>query len=185
MKKLIITSLAICLVFFGFAFLILFEANINRTLEWWASYSRDSQTLPYSPYKIRRADSAYLRIDDANEVKFTDKHLFWKGEGAVALPEITKSGRLVKLIIESGGAGYSNDVEATVSGSMGNSFILGNVKVVKGEIKSVDIIKPSSWSLAPRAFWGDESLPFSGTIEKLFPNKQIMFQKQYLFFDLF
>jgi hypothetical protein len=93
MKKLIITSLAICLVFFGFAFLILFEANINRTLEWWASYSRDSQTLPYSPYKIRRADSAYLRIDDANEVKFTDKHLFWKGEGAVALPEITKSGR--------------------------------------------------------------------------------------------
>lgn len=180
MKKLIITSLAICFVFFGFAFLILFEANINRTLEWWASYSRDSQTLPYSPYKIRRADSAYLRIDDANEVKFIDKHLFWKGEGAVALPEITKSGKLVRLIIKSGGTGYSNDVEATVSGSMGNSFTLGNVKVVEGEIKSVDIIKSSSWSFTPKAFWGDESLPFSGTIEKLFPTKQIMFQKQYL-----
>ena len=167
MKKLIITSLAICFVFFGFAFLILFEANINRTLEWWASYSRDSQTLPYSPYKIRREDSAYLRIDDANEVKFIDKHLFWKGEGAVALPEITKSGKLVRLIIKSGGTGYSNDVEAIVSGSMGNSFILGNVKVVEGEIKVLILLKLLVGSFTPKAFWGDESLPFSGTIEKV------------------
>jgi hypothetical protein len=180
MKKLIITSLAICLVFFGFAFLILFEANIDRTLGWWASYSRDSQTLPYSPYKIRRADSAYLRMDDANNVMFIDKHLFWKGEGAVALPEITKSGKLVRLIIKTGGKGYSNDVKASVTGSMGNSFVLGNVNVIDGEIKSVDIIKSSNWSSAPRAFWGEEALPFSGTIEKIFPSKQIMFEKQYL-----
>ena len=52
MKKLIITSLAICIVFCGFAFLILFEASIDKTFKWWASYSRDSETLPYSPYKV-------------------------------------------------------------------------------------------------------------------------------------
>ena len=131
MKKLIITTLAIAIVFFGFAFLILFEAKFIMNSQWWASYSRDSETLPYSPYKIRREDSAYLRIEDANDVKFIDKHLFWKGTGAVALPEITKSGKLVRLIIKSGGTGYSNDVEAIVTGSMGNYFDAGKCKSSK------------------------------------------------------
>ena len=68
MKKLIITTLAIAVVFFGFAFLILFEANVNNVSQWWATYSRDSETLPYSPYKIRREDSAFLKIEGANDV---------------------------------------------------------------------------------------------------------------------
>jgi hypothetical protein len=180
MKKLIITSLAICLVFCGFAFLILFEASLDKTFKWWASYSRDSETLPYSPYKVRREDSAYLRTEEANSVKFIDKHLFWKGSGAIALPEITKSGKLVKLIMQTKGFGYSNDVEAIVMGSMGNSFELGNIRVMKGEIISVDVITSSIWNSAPKTFWGDEKLPFSGTIEKTFRSGQIMFLKQYL-----
>ena len=180
MKKFIITTLAIAIVFFGFAFLILFEANVYNVSQWWASYSRDSETLPYSPYKIRREDSAFLKIEGANDVKFIDKHLFWKGSGAVALPEITKSGKLVRLIIKSGGSGYSNDVKAIVTGSMGNYFVLGNVKVVKGQIKDVEIIKTASWHSAPKAFWGNEELPYSGTIEKLFTTGQVMFQKQFL-----
>lgn len=180
MKKLIITTLTICLVFFGFAFLILFDAKIDNALKWWASYSRDSQTLPYSPYKIRREDSAFLRIEEANNVQFLDKHMFWKGMGAIALPEITKSGMLVKLKMKSEGYGYSNDVEAIVTGSMGNSFKLGNVQVKEGKVLSVDTIKSSHWHSAPKAFWGDEELPYSGTIEKLFPDGQVMFQKQFL-----
>ena len=180
MKKLIITTLTICLVFFGFAFLILFDARIDHALKWWASYSRDSQTLPYSPYKIRREDSAFIRTEEANSVQFVDKHLFWKGIGAIALPEITKSGMLVKLKMKSEGSGYSNDVDALVTGSMGNSFKLGNVRVQEGQIKGVNVIKSSQWHSAPKAFWGDEELPYSGTIEKLFPDGQVMFQKQFL-----
>jgi hypothetical protein len=180
MKKLIITILAVCIVFCGFAFLILFEASIDKTFKWWASFSRDNPTLPYSPYRIRRADSAYLRIEDANQVKFIDKNLFWKGTGAIALPELTKSGKLVNLILKNGGSGYSKDVKAIVTGSMGNEFKIDNVKVVDGEIVSLNISKTSNWHSTPIAFWGDENLPFSGTTEKLFPNNQIMIQKQFL-----
>lgn len=180
MKKLIITILAICFVFFGFAFLILFEASIDKTFNWWSSFSRDSHSLPYSPYKIRREDAAYLRIEDTNQVKFIDKHLFWKGTGAVALPELTKSGKLVNLIMKSGGTGYSNNVEAIVTGSMGNTFKLGRVAVRNGKITKVKVIKSSIWSSSPIAFWGNEELPYSGTIEKKFSNGQVMFQKKYL-----
>jgi antitoxin component YwqK of YwqJK toxin-antitoxin module len=180
MKKLIITTLAICLVFFGFSFLILFDAKLEHVFKWWSSYTRHSQTLPYSPYKIRREDSAFLRTEEANNVQFIDKHLFWKGMGAVALPEITKSGMLVKLKMKSEGSRYSNDVEAIVTGSMGNSFKLGKVRVKEGKILGVNIIKPSKWHSEPKVFWGDEELPYSGTIEKLFPDGQLMFQKQFL-----
>ena len=180
MRKLIIITLVICLVFFGFAFLILFEASVDNTLKWWASYSRNSSSLPYSPYKIRKEDSAYIRIEEANQIKFIDKHLFWKGTGAIALPELTKSGKLVNLIMQSGGEGYSDEVEAIVTGSMGNTFNIGKVRVNNGKISGLDIIKTSEWNLTPLAFWGDEDLPFSGTTEKKFPNGQIMIQKQYL-----
>jgi hypothetical protein len=180
MKKLIITLLTICIVFFGFAFLILFEASTDNALKWWASYSRNNPSLPYSPYKVRREDSAFFRMEEANSVKFIDKHIFWKGTGAVALPEITKSGKLVKLIMQSGGEGYSKDVKAVVTGSMGNAFKLGKVFVKDGEIMGVEIEKSSLWHSSPKAFWGDEELPYSGTIEKLFPNGQVMFEKQFL-----
>ena len=180
MKKLIITILAICIVFFGFAFLILFEASIDKTFKWWATFSRDIPTLPYSPYKIRREDSIFLRIEDANRITFFDKHLFWKGTGAVALPELTKSGKLVNIILKSGGTGYSNNVQAIVTGSMGNTFKLGDVTVDNGKIIGLKIIKAANWHSTPIAFWGDENLPFSGTTEKLFPNGQIMIQKQFL-----
>ena len=180
MKKLIITLLTICIVFFGFAFLILFEASTDNAFKWWASYSRNSPSLPYSPYKIRREDSAFFRMEEANSVEFIDKHIFWKGAGAVALPEVTKSGKLVKLIMQSGGEGYSEDVKAVVKGSMGNEFKLGKVFVENGEIKGVEIEKTSFWHSNPKGFWGDEELPYSGTIEKLFPNGQVMFEKQFL-----
>ena len=180
MKKLIITLLTICIVFFGFAFLILFEASTDNVFKWWASYARNNPSLPYSPYKIRREDSAFFKMEEANSVKFIDKHLFWKGAGAIALPEMTMSGKLVKLIMQSGGEGYSENVKAIVSGSMGNTFKLGKVFVKDGKIIGVDVEKPSLWHAAPKGFWGNEELPFSGTIEKLFQNGQVMFQKQFL-----
>jgi len=180
MKKLIIISLTLCLVFIGFAFLILFEASFDKTFNWWSAFSRDNEGLPYSPYKIRREDSAKIRIDEANQVKFIDDHIFWKGKGAIALPEITKDGKLVKLIMNSKGNGYSENVKAVVTGSMGNAFELGQVKVENGEIHGVEIVKTSIWHSSPKLFWGEEELPFSGTIEKRFPNGQILTQNQYL-----
>ena len=180
MKKLFITSLAILIVFFGFAFIILFEASVDNTLKWWESISRNSPTLPYSPYKMRREDAAHIRIEDANQIKFIDKHLFWKGTGAIALPELTKSGKLVNIIMKSGGAGYSNNVDVIVTGSMGNAFKLGHVVVQNGKVTDVKVIKSSIWHSSPTTFWGNEDLPYSGTIEKKFANGQVMFQKKYL-----
>ena len=89
MRKFIITVLTIIVICFGLSFLILFDASIDKSLKWWSSFSHDRPNLPYSPYKIRRVDSAFLRTEEANKVKFIDKHLFWKGSGAVALPELT------------------------------------------------------------------------------------------------
>ncbi len=180
MKKLIKITLAVCILFCGFAYLILFEAKFENALNWWAKFSRDSQSLPYSPYKIRKEDPTFLRIEEANQVKFIDKHLFWKGTGAIALPELTKSGKLVKLVMQSNGSGYSNRVEAKIIGCMNHNFKLGKVKVNNGKILGVEILESSTWHSSPKAFWGDEKLPFSGTTQELFSNDQVMVQKQYL-----
>ena len=69
MKKLINILVIICILSCGFAYLILFEAKFENALSWWASYTRDSQTLPYSPYKTRIENPAFLRIEEANQGK--------------------------------------------------------------------------------------------------------------------
>ena len=180
MKKFSITVLSIILICFGLSFLILFDASFDNSLKWWSSFSHDNPNLPYSPYKIRREDSAFLRTEEANKVNFIDKHLFWKGSGAVALPELTVSGKLVNLIIQSEGFGYSDDVEAVVTGCMGNEFKLGNILVEEGRIKKLEVLQSSIWHKTPKVFWGNEEIPFTGTTEKLFPNGQVMIQKQFL-----
>ena len=180
MKKLINILVIICILSCGFAYLILFEAKFENALSWWASYTRDSQTLPYSPYKTRIENPAFLRIEEANQVKFIDKHLFWKGSGAVALPEITSSGKVVKFIMQSEGSGYSEHVEAVVTGSMSHKFKLGKVSVENGHISGVEIVQTSTWHSTPKVFWGNEKIPYSGMTQELFPNGQVMVEKRYL-----
>ena len=121
-----------------------------------------------------------LRFEEANRVVFRDNHLFWRGNGAIALPELTISGKLVRLIVSSGGIGYSNQVKAYVSGANEHTFKLGEVKVDGGKVFDVPVIESSLWSNTPIAYYGNELEPFSGTIEQKFPSGQIIEETPYL-----
>lgn len=153
---------------------------MENALEWWTEWTRDSESLPGSPYNERRVDSGEIHFEKANEIEFIDKHLFWKGSSAIAIPELGKNDTLTKISILAGGAGYSEQVVAKVTGAMANHFELGPVVVEKGQIVSVPIIKTSKWNHVPLAFHKKEEFPFSGTTEKKFSSGQIIKESQFL-----
>jgi len=180
MKRFMIAFLSVLTVSLLLGFIILFEGNADNFSIWWKEKTRNSESLPGSPYNERRVDSDEVLFEKSNKIEFIDKHLFWKGSGAIGVPEVGEDGTLTKIIIQSGGAGYSEQVVAKVTGAMANEFELGSVVVEKGEIVSVPIIKASKWNLVPLAFHKEEKFPFSGTIEKKFPNGQIITEAPYL-----
>ena len=174
MKRSIILIFSILFLTLIFGYAILYEGKLEVLASKWSHWTRNSESLPFSPYKIRREDSAMLRFEEANRVVFRDNHLFWRGNGAIALPELTISGKLVRLIVSSGGIGYSNQVKAYVSGANEHTFKLGEVKVDGGNVIDVPVIESSLWSNTPIAYYGNELEPFSGTIEQKFPSGQII-----------
>ena len=180
MKRFIIAFLSVLTVSLLLGFIIQFEGSLDNFSIWWKELTRDSESLPGSPYKERRVDSDEVHFEKANVIEFVDKHLFWKGSGAIAIPELGKDDKLFNIIIQSGGAGYSEQVVAKVSGAMANKFELGPVVVEKGRIVSVPVIKGSKWNFIPLAFYKEEKFPFSGTMEKKFPSGQIITESQYL-----
>lgn len=180
MKRFLIALLSVLTVSLLLGFIILFNGDWNNFTNWWKQLTRDSESLPGSPYKERRVDSDEVHFEEANEIVFVDKHLFWKGSGAIATAELGKNGHLTKIIIQSGGAGYSDQVVAKVAGAMASEFELGPVVVEKGRIVSVPVIKGSKWNFIPLAFYKEEKFPFSGTTEKKFPSGQIITEAQYL-----
>ena len=100
MKKLILAILFTCVVSGGLSFLILFEGDMELVSRWWEKSSVNSSSLPFSPYKKRRVSTSFLELYSANKIVLHDKRLFWGGSGADAIPETTKSGKLVKIIIK-------------------------------------------------------------------------------------
>ena len=78
--------------------------------------------------------------------------------------ELSQDHKVVKIIIIKGGFGYSDKVDASVTGSGGQDFILGPVFVSNGSIK-VGIIKTGTWADTPLAYHGSDEHPFSGTVE--------------------
>ena len=180
MKKILLIIIITFLVSGGLSFLILFEGDTNQVKVWWAKWTVDSSSLPFSPYKKRREDSSLLEYQGANKIILYDERLFWKGSGAEALPELTKDGKLVKIVIAKGGSGYSNTVKAKVVGANSTKFQLGDVHVENGAVTQIDIIKTSTWTEEPLAFIIDEEQPFSGTIETRFPSGQIIEETNYL-----
>ena len=180
MKKLLFIIISTFLVSGGLSFLILFKGDANQVKVWWAKWTLDSSTLPFSPYKKRRESSSLLEYHSANKIILIDERLFWKGSGAEAIPELTKDGKLVKILIRNGGSGYSNSVKAKVVGANSSKFKLGDVYVENGVVTKIDIIKTFTWSEEPLAFIIDEEQPFSGTIETRFPSGQIIEETNYL-----
>jgi antitoxin component YwqK of YwqJK toxin-antitoxin module len=180
MKKLILGLLLTLITSSGLSFLVLFEGEINQVSAWWEKWSRDSATLPFSPYKKRRANAAELEFHGANKISVEDNRLFWKGDRADLMPEITTDGKLVKIIVASGGKGYSNSVTAKITGANHKEFKLGRVHINKGSIAKIEIIKSSTWTNEPLAYLRGEDAPYSGTIETKFPSGQIIEESNYL-----
>lgn len=180
MKKAFLLTSSIFFLTLIFGYAILFEGKFDILASKWFNFTRNSEYLPFCPYKIRRENSAFLRFEEANRVVFKDNHLFWKGTGAKALAELTVSGKLVNLIVHEGGQGYSNQVMAYVVGANNHEFKLGDVKVREGKVVDVAVIKSSLWSQKPIAYFGNELDPYSGTIEQKFPSGQIIEETPFL-----
>ena len=96
------------------------------------------------------------------------------------MPELSQDHKVVKIIISKGGFGYSDKVDASVTGSGGQDFILGPVFVSNGSIKEVGIIKTGTWADTPLAYHGSDEHPFSGTVETKLAGGQILEKAQYL-----
>ena len=122
MKRSIILIFSILFLTLIFGYAILYEGKLEVLASKWSHWTRNSESLPFSPYKIRREDSAMLRFEEANRVVFRDNHLFGEEMGRLLFPIFTISGKLVRLIISSGGIGYSNQVKAYVKGAERTHF---------------------------------------------------------------
>ena len=180
MKKLLAVLVSVFGVSLLLGFVIIFEGNFGKVTVWWKEITRNSDWIFYSPYKERRVESDSLHFEEVNAIVFDDKHLFWKGSGALAEPKLSEDNLLQEVIVKSGGSGYSEHVVAKVTGTMENEFELGPVTVENGKIVKVGIRKATSWNFIPLAFYKGEKLAFSGTAEEKYPCGQIIEEKKYL-----
>lgn len=121
MKKIFIAFLTVTMLSASLAYVILFEGKLKNFEVWWDDKTRHSASIPFSPYKKYRKDSALLYFKGANSIAFEDRHLFWKGSHAIAKPELTQKNKLINVIITTGGFGYSKKVRAYVTGAGGDN----------------------------------------------------------------
>jgi hypothetical protein len=164
-----------CLTFF-----ILFQGDSVRLRNWWQDLARNSETLPFAPYKNRVVSNTEIRTVPANEVIFLDQHLFWKGAGARVVPILNKKKWVEKFSVVDGGKGYSNVVRVDVTGAGGNLFQLGKPQVENGSIISLPIVKAAKWNDQSLVYVFNENQPLSGIVESKYPSGQIIDQTPYL-----
>lgn len=162
------------------SFFILFEGSPVLLKSWWQELTRDSESLPFAPYKSRIVSKSNIRTEEANELIILDQHLFWKGNGAKILPVIGNDKTVKEFAVIDGGKGYSKIVEAYVSGAGGRLFEFGSIVVENGAIISVPIKKTAKWNKEPLVYAFNEQFPFSGIAESQFPGGQLIEQTPYL-----
>ena len=97
MKKLLFVLVSVFGASVLLGFIIIFEGNFAKVAIWWKQITRNSDWISYSPYKERRVESDRLHFEDPNNIVFIDKHLFWKGTGAFAEPELSEDNVLLKI----------------------------------------------------------------------------------------
>mgnify|MGYP001017128491 CR=1 FL=1 len=170
-----LTFFSICL-----SFSILFEGSTTLLQNWWYNISRESESLPFSPYKTRIISKSAVETKPANQVVVEDQHLFWKGSGARFKPIINADGTVNAFTVVSKGQGYSGLVKATVSGAGGNLFKLGIPTIINGTIHNLPIIKTTKWNDQPLVYKKGENYPYSGKVISKFPSGQIIEQIPYL-----
>ena len=185
MKKALFISLLLLVSGSVLAGLLIFGGNPEKFKSWWQHVTRDSDTMPWSPYNSRLVDASEVHLKEATGITFVDSNLFWKGEGATAGPELSQSGKVVSIVLTSGGEGYGKDTIAQATGAGSGQFELGKVKVEAGEVQSVQLVKAGTWYNTPRFHARSkdghiEASPYSGKSELKFDNGQVQDRKQFL-----
>lgn len=180
MKSFILICFAALFATGCLSFFILFEGKSKLLKDWWQNIARDSETLPFAPYKTRIVSKSEIRAESANELVIIDQNLFWKGSGEKIIPLLTKDNILEKFKVIDGGTGFSNLVHAFVKGAGGQLFELGPVGVKNGTITTVPIKETSKWNHEPSIYVGKETFPFSGVVESQFPGGQLIEKTPYL-----
>jgi hypothetical protein len=180
MKNLILISLLALLATGCLSFFILFEGDTIQLKNWWQNMVRDSEKLPFAPYKSRVVSKADIRTKDANELIIVDQNLFWKGSGEKIVPILDKDNTLRGFKVIKGGSGYSTKVKVFVEGASGDQFQIGPVDVKYGRIRSVGVSKTAKWNDEPIVYVKDEKHPFSGIVESQYPGGQIIEQTPFL-----
>mgnify|MGYP001226089547 FL=1 len=178
MNKKLLVFLAI--VVLGFLAFFLRFGGVDGFVTSWRTFSNGSTWMPFSPYSNRVVNAAKLVRKNATQLIFEDQSLFWKGQGATAVPKLNEEGQLQKLIITDGGSGYGPFVTASITGAGVAQFDLGKVIVRNGQITEVVIEKTGKWYSSPRMFFEGETLPYSGVAEIKYRNGQLMDSRQYL-----
>jgi hypothetical protein len=185
MKKGLLFGILLLIGGTGLAVLVKFGGKQENLRSWWHKFSHNSDSLPWCPYKSREVDASKIHIKEATQVIFLDQNLFWKGQGATVGPEIDTKGRVVRLIVTSGGTGYSATTTAKVIGTGSEAFTLGSVAVKNGKVTGVELINGGDWYDTPRIHSYEEdgrveALPYSGTTKLKFDNGQVHETKQFL-----
>ena len=119
----------------------MFEGNPMQLKNWWQELTRDSESLPFAPYKTRIITKPSIITKDANQVILEDQHLFWKGSGAAFKPILQEDGTVKRFVVTSKGQNYSDLVYAKVSGAGADLFKLGKPIISKGSIVSLPLKK--------------------------------------------
>jgi antitoxin component YwqK of YwqJK toxin-antitoxin module len=185
MKKGLLFGILLLIGGTGLAVLVKFGGKQENLRSWWHKFSHNSDSLPWCPYNSREVDASKIHIKEATQVIFLDQNLFWKGQGATVGPEIDTKGRVVRLIVTSGGTGYSPTTTAKVIGAGSEAFALGSVAVKHGKVTGVELISGGDWYDTPRIHSYEEdgrveALPYSGTTKLKFDNGQVHETKQFL-----
>ncbi|MFP6900042.1 MAG: hypothetical protein VCA36_03800 [Opitutales bacterium] len=178
MNKKLLVFLAVLVL--GLISFFLWFGGINGFVASWQSFSNSSTWMPFSPYGNRVVEASKLTRFIATNVTFEDQCMFWKGQGAVAVPKLNSKGELEHINIIAGGYGYGPEVTARIAGAGSRQFELGETTVRNGRIIAVEIARTGKWYGSPRIFFEDDKLPFSGTAEIKYRTGQIMERRHYL-----
>jgi hypothetical protein len=165
---------------FCLSYFIMFEGNSMQLKSWWQELARDSESLPFAPYKTRIIAKPSIITKNANQVILEDQHLFWKGSGAAFKPILQEDGTVKRFVVTLKGQNYSDMVYARVSGAGADLFKLGKPIISKGKIVSLPLEKSSYWHTEPVVYADGDKYPFSGVVNNKFPSGQIIEQAPYL-----
>ena len=99
MKTFFLITFSALVATFCLSYFIMFDGNPIQLKSWWQELARDSESLPFAPYKTRIIAKPSIITKNANQVILEDQHLFWKGSGAAFKPILQEDGTVKRFVV--------------------------------------------------------------------------------------